>query len=49
MAGHAWLDVLVGIAAALLLSWLALVITLAVGRPKGGAAEGIAPTSAGPF
>lgn len=36
MAGHAWLDVLVGIAAALLLSWLALVITLAVGRPKGG-------------
>jgi len=36
MTGHAWLDVLVGIAAALLLSWLALVITLAVRRPKGG-------------
>jgi uncharacterized membrane protein YkvA (DUF1232 family) len=36
MTGHAWLEVLVGIAAALLLSWLALVITLAVRRPKGG-------------
>ena len=34
--GNSWLDVLVGIAAALLLPWLALVITLAVRRPKGG-------------
>jgi uncharacterized membrane protein YkvA (DUF1232 family) len=36
MTGNGWLDVLVGIAAALLLSWLALVITLAIRRPKGG-------------
>jgi uncharacterized membrane protein YkvA (DUF1232 family) len=36
VTGHPWLDVLIGVAAALLLSWLALVITLAVRRPKGG-------------
>ena len=36
MTGHAWLDVLISVAAALLLSWLALIITLAVGRPRGG-------------
>jgi uncharacterized membrane protein YkvA (DUF1232 family) len=36
VTGHPWLDVLIGAAAALLLSWLALVITLAVRRPKGG-------------
>jgi uncharacterized membrane protein YkvA (DUF1232 family) len=36
MTGNGWLDVFVGIAAALLLSWLALVITLAIRRPKGG-------------
>jgi uncharacterized membrane protein YkvA (DUF1232 family) len=30
-----WLDVIVGVAAALLLSWLALMIALAIRRPKG--------------
>jgi uncharacterized membrane protein YkvA (DUF1232 family) len=35
MTGHIWLDVIIGVAAALLLSWLALVITLTIGRPKG--------------
>ena len=36
MTGHPWLDVVIGVAAALLLTWLALVITLAVRRPEGG-------------
>lgn len=36
MTGHTWVDVLLSIAAALLLCWLALVITLAIRRPKGG-------------
>lgn len=35
MTGHTWLDLIIGVAAALLLSWLALVITLTIGRPKG--------------
>ena len=35
MTGQVWLDVIVGVAAALLLSWLALVIALAIRRPKG--------------
>ena len=36
MTGDTWVDVLLSIAAALLLCWLALVITLAIRRPKGG-------------
>ena len=36
MTDHTWVDVLLSIAAALLLCWLALVITLAIRRPKGG-------------
>ena len=36
MTGHPWLDVVIGVAAALLLTWLALLITLAVRRPEGG-------------
>jgi uncharacterized membrane protein YkvA (DUF1232 family) len=36
MTGNTWLDILVGVAAALLLCWLALVITLVIGRPQGG-------------
>jgi len=35
VTGQVWLDVIVGVAAALLLSWLALVIALAIRRPKG--------------
>ena len=35
MTGQVWLDVIVGVAAALLLCWLALVIALAIRRPKG--------------
>jgi hypothetical protein len=35
MTGHLWLDVLIGIAVALLLTWLLLVVALVVGRPKG--------------
>jgi uncharacterized membrane protein YkvA (DUF1232 family) len=35
MTGHMWLDVLIGAAAALLLTWILLVIALAIGRPKG--------------
>jgi uncharacterized membrane protein YkvA (DUF1232 family) len=35
MTGRVWLDLLIGVAAALLLSWLALVIALAIRRPKG--------------
>jgi uncharacterized membrane protein YkvA (DUF1232 family) len=35
MTGHAWLDVIIGVVAALLLTWLALIITLAIRRPKG--------------
>jgi uncharacterized membrane protein YkvA (DUF1232 family) len=35
VTGRIWLDVIVGVATALLLSWLALVIALAIRRPKG--------------
>jgi uncharacterized membrane protein YkvA (DUF1232 family) len=35
VTGRIWLDVIVGVAAALLVSWLALVIALAIRRPKG--------------
>lgn len=36
MTGSHWLDLLIGIAAALLLAWLALVVTLFVAHPRGG-------------
>ena len=35
MTGRIWLDAILGVAAALLLCWLALVIALAIRRPKG--------------
>jgi hypothetical protein len=35
VTGRIWFDVIVGFAAALLLSWLALVIALVIRRPKG--------------
>lgn len=35
MTGHVWLDVIISVTAALLLSWLALIIALAIRRPKG--------------
>jgi uncharacterized membrane protein YkvA (DUF1232 family) len=35
MTGHHWLDVVIGIAVALLATWLLLVAALAIGRPKG--------------
>jgi uncharacterized membrane protein YkvA (DUF1232 family) len=35
MTGHLWLNVLISIAVALLLTWLLLVVALAAGRPKG--------------
>ena len=35
MTGHVLLDVIISVAAALLLSWLALMLALAIGRPKG--------------
>jgi uncharacterized membrane protein YkvA (DUF1232 family) len=35
MTGHIWVDVLIGVAFAMLLSWLLLVVALAVGRPEG--------------
>ena len=35
MTGRIWLELILGFAAALLLSWLALVIALAIRRPKG--------------
>jgi uncharacterized membrane protein YkvA (DUF1232 family) len=34
MTGHPWLDLIIGVAAALLLAWIALIITLAIRRPK---------------
>ena len=34
MTGHQGLDVLIGIAVALLLTWLLLIAALAIGRPK---------------
>ena len=36
MTGHTWLDVIISVTAALLLSWLALIAALAIRRPKGG-------------
>jgi uncharacterized membrane protein YkvA (DUF1232 family) len=35
MTGHVWLDVIISVAAALLLSWVALIVALAFRRPKG--------------
>jgi hypothetical protein len=35
MIGQAWLDLIIGVTRALLLSWLALIVTLAIRRPKG--------------
>lgn len=36
MTGSFWVDLLIGISAALLLAWLALVIVLAIACPRGG-------------
>ena len=36
MTGSFWWDLLIGIGAALLLSWIALVVALLVARPRGG-------------
>ncbi|NKQ55637.1 DUF1232 domain-containing protein [Amycolatopsis sp. K13G38] len=36
MTDSFWLDLLIGIAAALLLAWLALVVVLIIARPRGG-------------
>ncbi|MFI0420870.1 YkvA family protein [Spongiactinospora sp. 9N601] len=36
MTGSLWWDLLIGIAAALALTWLALLITLLIARPRGG-------------
>jgi uncharacterized membrane protein YkvA (DUF1232 family) len=36
VTGSFWWDLLIGIAAALLLAWLALVVVLLVARPRGG-------------
>jgi uncharacterized membrane protein YkvA (DUF1232 family) len=36
MTGWWWWDLLLGIAAALVVTWLALVVTLAIARPRGG-------------
>lgn len=35
MTGRIWLDLIIGFTAAVLLSWIALVIALAIRRPKG--------------
>jgi uncharacterized membrane protein YkvA (DUF1232 family) len=35
MTGHVWLDLVIGVIAALLFSWLALILALAIRRPKG--------------
>jgi uncharacterized membrane protein YkvA (DUF1232 family) len=35
MTGHTWLDVIISVIVALLLSWLALIIALAIRRPEG--------------
>jgi uncharacterized membrane protein YkvA (DUF1232 family) len=36
MTGHIWWDLAIGIAAAIVLTWVALVIALVVLRPRGG-------------
>ncbi len=35
MTGHTWLDLVLGVVVAVALTWLLMVIALAVGRPKG--------------
>jgi uncharacterized membrane protein YkvA (DUF1232 family) len=35
MTGHLWLDVIISVATALLLAWLALILALVIRRPKG--------------
>jgi hypothetical protein len=35
MTGYDWLDVLIGIGVALLITWLLFIAALAIGRPKG--------------
>ena len=35
VTSHVWLDVIISVSAALLLSWLALIVALAICRPKG--------------
>ena len=40
MTGSWWLDLLLGIAAGLLLAWAALIAALAIARPRGGMARG---------
>jgi uncharacterized membrane protein YkvA (DUF1232 family) len=40
VTGSFWWDLLIGIAAALLLAWLALLVALAVARPRGGLLRG---------
>lgn len=39
MTGSWWLDLLFGIAAGLLLAWAALIVALAIVRPRGGLAR----------
>ena len=36
MTGSFWWDLLIGVAGALLLAWLALVLVLLITRPRGG-------------
>ena len=36
MTGSFWWDLLIGVGAALVIAWIALVIALAVARPRGG-------------
>ena len=36
MTGSLWWDLLLGIAAAVLLAWLALIVALVIARPRGG-------------
>jgi uncharacterized membrane protein YkvA (DUF1232 family) len=36
MTGSIWWDLLIGVAAALVLAWVALVIALVIARPRGG-------------
>jgi hypothetical protein len=44
VTGRSWLDAIISLAAAMLLSWLALVITLAIRRPKRRSPERVAGT-----
>jgi hypothetical protein len=45
MTGHAWLDVIISVSAALVLSWLALIVALAIRRPKWQPAQGSPATA----